>query len=456
MQFKIEFADEFINKQLNALIIRSLCDKAGNCRKDTSIRFTPVWAETGDIIITEIMADPLPAVSLPSREYFEIKNRSSFLIKPQQWKLIAGDQVYTLPAFNMEPGEKRIITSAEDTLVFREFGKTTGLRQFPSLTDGGKLLCIYDTAGILIHGVEYSDEWYGSDLKSNGGWSLEMIDDSYPFFYDGNWKASVSRKGGTPGTVNSVSSANPDRYFHGIENLFPLNKRELRIRFSEPVDDFGIISKALIKDGPEIEIVTPSDPLLREFSISLSSDLLPHTLYIIELPEGLSDFAGNKASETTITFGLTEPPSPGDITFNELLFNPYPGDPDYIEFFNCSEKVIDASRLALASVNIQTSDTSDPVLISSEGRCIMPGTFYTITTDRNKVVDRYFSSNADRIFEVSSLPSMPDDEGDLLLVSSELDIIDRMSYKEEMHYSLLSGFEGISLEGNYFKAGREW
>jgi hypothetical protein len=76
--------------------------------------------------------------------------------------------------------------------------------------------------------------------------------------------------------------------------------------------------------------------------------------------------------------------------------------------------------------------------------------FYTITTDRKKVVDRYFSSAADRIFEVSSLPSMPDDEGYLLLISSELDIIDRMSYNEEMHYSLLSGFEGISLE----KTGR--
>ncbi len=450
LHFKLEFANEFINKQLNTLIIRRLCDKAGNCRKDTSIRFTPVWAETGDIIISEIMADPIPAVSLPSREYFEISNRSSFTLNPDGWKLIAGEQIYTLSAFNMEPGENRIITSVADTLVLNEFGKTTGLRQFPSLSDEGKLLCIYDTAGILIHGVEYSDKWYGSDLKANGGWSLEIIDESYPFFYEGNWKASVSRRGGTPGTVNSVSSANPDWYFHGIENLFPLGSRKLSIRFSEPVIEFEEIKKALIKDGPDIENVSPSDPLLREFIVSLSSDLVSHTLYEIEMPEELSDFAGNKASETAFTFGLTEPPTSGDITFNELLFNPFPGDPDYIEFFNCSDKVIDASKLALAGVNIQTSDTSDPVPISSGGRCILPGMYYTITTDRKKVVDRYFSSAADRIFEVSSLPSMPDDEGELLLISIELDIIDRITYKEEMHYSLLSGFEGISLE----KTGR--
>jgi hypothetical protein len=298
----------------------------------------------------------------------------------------------------------------------------------------------------MIHGVEYSDEWYGSDLKSNGGWSLEMIDDSYPFYYEGNWKASVSRKGGTPGTGNSVTSSNPDRYFHGIENIFPLNSREIRIRFSEPVTDFRMLGKSKISDGPEIENVTQSDPLLREFIITLSSDLVSHTLYTVKLPEDLSDFAGNRPSANVFTFGPVEPTSPGDITFNELLFNPFPGDPDYIEFFNCSDKVIDASKLAVASVNIQTSDTSYPVSLSAEGRCILPGMYYTITTDSKKVVDRYSTSAADRIFEVSSLPSMPDDEGNLILISSELDIIDRISYSEEMHYSLLSGLEGISLE----------
>ena len=56
--------------------------------------------------------------------------------------------------------------------------------------------------------------------------------------------------------------------------------------------------------------------------------------------------------------GCQRHPEPGDILFNELLFNPLPGDPDYIEFYNSSGKVIDASRLQIVSVNDDTGDTS--------------------------------------------------------------------------------------------------
>ncbi len=61
----IKFDNQFINKVTNKLVINSLCDKLNNCRLDASIDFTPLWAMPGDIIISEIMADPLPPVSLP-------------------------------------------------------------------------------------------------------------------------------------------------------------------------------------------------------------------------------------------------------------------------------------------------------------------------------------------------------------------------------------------------------
>ena len=70
-------------------------------------------------------------------------------------------------------------------------------------------------------------------LKSEGGWSLEIIDTDYPFFGNGNWQASESFEGGTPGRINSVSGVNRDNTFSGIENVFPDDSITVKIRFSE-------------------------------------------------------------------------------------------------------------------------------------------------------------------------------------------------------------------------------
>ena len=41
---------------------------------------------------------------------------------------------------------------------------------------------------------------------------------------------------------------------------------------------------------------------------------------------------------------------------------------------------------------------------------------------------------------------MTDDKGHLILYNRELDKIDEVSYNEKMHFSLLSGYEGVALE----------
>ena len=94
LTFVIQFADELNNKTINILKVRSLCDNSGNCSRDTEVSFFPVWAEAGDIIISEIMADPLPEVSLPGREYLEIMNRTAYSFNLKNWGLRSADQCY--------------------------------------------------------------------------------------------------------------------------------------------------------------------------------------------------------------------------------------------------------------------------------------------------------------------------------------------------------------------------
>jgi hypothetical protein len=407
---------------------------------------SPVKVSQGDVIITEIMADPTPVVFLPDQEYFELTNRASYPISLRNWKLIAGTQTITFPELIIQPAEYIIICSPSDTSLFRVYGRTFGLKSFPALTDGGKLLCLTDGEGALIHGVEYSSSWYGDALKSGGGWSLEMMDLDYPFSGGSNWKASVSRKGGTPGQANSVHGNNPDNFFYGIVNVFPEDSVTIRIGFSETamIGPDGISSFAI--GDEDLVSVYPDDPLLRNFILTLEKPLVKGTLYTLSVSSAVNDPAGNSMVNSSFNFGLTCEAENGDIVFNELLFNPMPGDPDYIELFNTSEKVIDASKLLMASVNDATGTTSSSVSVSTIARCILPGTFYAVTTDREKVIFRYFSSVPERIFEAGSLPSMTDREGHLLLMNKSLERIDEVIYNDKMHYPLLSVVEGISLE----------
>jgi hypothetical protein len=446
LTYRIKFADILINKSLNNLIINSLCDKSANCVYNIQVPFTAVWAEPGDVIISEIMADPIPEVSLPQKQYIEITNRTKFQFNLKEWKLSTEDQNIQFPESILQPSEIVIICLSKDTSLFTKYGRVVGLKQFPSLTASGKIICLLDGAGNLIHGVEYSSDWYTDELKAKGGWSLEMIDIQFPFYYDGNWKASISRKGGTPGSVNSVSANNPDVSFYGIENVYPFDSINLRIRFSEPLLYLSGKSKSIMIGEKSIGDIYPADPLIREFNFRSGNPLSRRELYKLVISGEIKDFAGNNIQKTEFDFGLPEPAEPGDILFNELLFNPLPGDPDYIEFYSRTDKVIDASRLQLVSVNDDMADTSLICQVSDEKRCIMPGSYYAISIDKERISARYFSSDPQYIFETGSLPSMADDEGHLILLNRELDIIDEVLYSEEMQFSLLSGYEGVALE----------
>jgi hypothetical protein len=444
--YRIIFTKTFINKAVNNLLINRLCDTDSNCSQNISLPLTPVWAETGDVIISEVMADPIPAVSLPAKEYVEITNRTDFSYSVRNWRLISGDQYSLLPGMIINPGEYLIICEVSDTSSFHRYGRVAGVKSFPALTDAGKTIILSDSSGNMIHGIEYSSEWYGDKLKSGGGWSLEMIDKNYPFYMSGNWTATVSGTGGTPGKRNSVEATNEDRSFTGLVNVYPCDNNTLDVSFSEPVKEIEAAEPDIKINGLNIKSVLSADALLRKFVVKSESAFKKNQEYMITFPASLTDFAGNVPERDSFVFGLPEPVSYGDILFNEILFNPLPGDPDYIEFYNASDKIIDASDLYLVSVSSESGDTSELINVSVDNRCILPGAYFVITTNREAVIARYFSSVPANIFQRDQLPSMPDDQGHLILFNRQLELCDAVSYDEKMHFSLLSGFEGIALE----------
>lgn len=440
------FSEPFVNKHEYSVRVPALCDVAGNCSTDTLCSFVYAVAEPGDIVITEIMSDPSPAVGLPLFEYIELFNRSQFTLSMVNWKLGYNSTLVSLPQLYIAPGSYLILCSEQASGALQPFGPVVGVKSFPALTDGGAILYLRDSTATLIHGVEYTSGWHDQPLKREGGWSLEIVDAGYPFFGKGNWRSSLSRTGGTPGTANSVSGSNPDYEPLRVIRIFPSDSVTLSISFSKSVSNLIQALSGYSYGGVAFKCITSTDPLNRKITVSLNQPLSRGVIYSFMPPVSLTDYSGNGAAQLAVEFALPESVASGDLRFNEILFDPWPDEHDFIEFVNVSDQCIDASTLLLVSQNPSTLSQSAPFALSSEPRCILPGGYYAVTIDRQILLNRFMSSDGTNINEVTSLPSLPDDGARVFLYNRQLDLIDMMSYDKSMHFSLLTQTEGVSLE----------
>jgi hypothetical protein len=84
-EITLHWTNPFVSLQPYTLTISGLQDNAGNTMTSVNPNFTYVEivpAVANDILITEIMADPTPVISLPDAEYLEIYNSTSPCIQP--------------------------------------------------------------------------------------------------------------------------------------------------------------------------------------------------------------------------------------------------------------------------------------------------------------------------------------------------------------------------------------
>ena len=444
-EYRIVFPDAMPNKAENSLIIREICDILGNCASSLSFSFMPSFAEAGDIIISEIMFDPVPPVNLPEDEYVEITNLTEYEFGTSGWMLIAGSDTSYFPDAKIKAGEIVILCRISDTTDFRPYGKVLGLKSFPSLNDSGEKLALRDGAGKLIHALVFGPELYNNGARSGGGWSAEMTDFNNPFNTHEVWIASQDPDGGTPGRVNSVSFSGSDNSCPQLISAYLQNENSLIMMFDETMkgafnpSDWNTQSFVAVR-------VNSEDICDMIFRVEFEEAFEERKIYMLSFPLTLSDFTGNRPCQASASFGLPVVASEGEILFNEILFNPLPPGTDYIELFNNSSEVFDLSGYFFTSVNTDTGEESSVSPVCIYPRLILPGELLALTTEKEALLEQYPCAVKEMIVETNILPSMPDDEGIITLYNKGLIQIDRVSYSSSMHLIFISEDEGISLE----------
>lgn len=425
----LEFSNEL--KLINMLELTAIPDLVGN-EFDTSIQvlyIDPAPYTYRDLVINEVFADHSPQEDLPVYEFIEVLNISDRIMDLEGWQLTDRSKVATLGHQLIYPDSLLIICSIEALPEYLLFGKAIGVSGFPTLNNNEDRLQLTDSYGTIIDSLTYSTNWYNNNLKDDGGWSLEQINPTSKCNGEINWTASISPAGGTPGKRNSVYSVNTDFESPLITQALVTNSL-LELWFSELVAPNSYTATILPIDlNPVFKIIAPS----RYTSITLNTSTNNEMEYSINIP--LEDCKGNKGLDNSILIQIHSP-AKGDIVINEVLFNPFSGGTDFVEIANTTLNYYNLKGFAIT--NEASSIISDTTLL------LKPFHFMAFSEDILFLKNQYLAPDSS-LFE-ADLPSLPNDEGMVILTSNLGKTIDSILYSDEYHFSIISDTEGISLE----------
>lgn len=386
-----------------------------------------------DVIISEIMADPTPAVGLPEAEFVEIHNRSAKTFNLGGWIITDGTTRAILPAVMLPAGSYAVVTVATAAEAFKTYGIAAATATFPSLNNAGDAIMLRLPDSTIIDSVQYTNRWYSSADQRAGGWSLEIIDPNDLCSNDANWTAARAPGGGTPGTQNSVWAQRTDNTGPVLAMAIPTDATHVTLLMNERLAaESPTPTNFTVSPATSIASVSFIDPSLRRLQLRLGTPLDAETMYTI-IAQNIWDCAGNPLlpANGRATFRLPAVPQENEVVLNEVLFNPRPQGVDFIEIVNTSTHYFNVKGWTLGHI------------ISEDDFLLPPGGYWALTTDAAVLTNQYPA--AQHVVEMA-LPSLNDDEGSITLTDSTGRVLDRFHYKDSYHTPFLKDTEGVSLE----------
>ncbi len=437
-----------------SLSANNIQDAVGNAMtpaQSTSFSYFLVVAGTpGDVLINEVMADENPQVGLPAAEFIELYNQTGTAIDYTGWTLertsIPGGTVSTSSAFPagfIAPGEYVIVTDDSDAALFTGFGSVLSLTSFPSLTNGGASIVLYDAATTSIHDMSYSLATYQDAAKDDGGWTLELRNPAAICLGEGNYIASNDASGGTPGAINSTNDPTFGTAAPTLVSANAASATSVVLTVDKALDP----ASANVAANYFVSGVTVSaavyDPATLTITLTVSA-LTSGTTYTASISAAVTDCLGTSIgtpSSQMFTYFVPVAANQYDILINEL----YP-DPDdmvilpnvlplaeFVELYNRSSNPIDLGGFEFSDAS---SSTTLPSYIMA------PGEYVILAASGNVAAYSAFGTTLD----VGSLPSLNNTSDDLTLLDASGNTIDAVSYTDDWYNDPTREDGGYTLE----------
>ena len=455
--------------QYNTIHCQNLLDTANNVAPhllDSSIAecATPIFPN--QIIFTEIMVDPTPQVGyLPDAQYLEIYNTTDTAKWIHTLTLLDPQSACTLPKYLLPPKAFLVLHNNPDSAFNYLKNNAIRITNLPHFNiDGDELALMYNRD--TIHKLRYSDKWY-HPLYKGGGYALEKTDLTCGCINNFNWHCN-HENGGTPGERNSKPLPWPSPRPVDVKSEPPT------IRIIEHRWQSNDILEVICNHQPEIPNFTADSTLNSRLPqlilISNQGDTIQTTyhrttskgwLFKIKTTKPLDgkavmrnakDCAHRKLNDTQFQVNaLVKQPQPGELQFNEIMFNASDESVDYIELVNTSNNAIQLQGLELLNHNDQ--QLTQRTLLCPEPKTLYPNQMICFSGDPYSLAKMYNPEKYTFHQLCSTFPNFSASGAELQLTFNySPNIIDIMQYDESMHHSLLIETKGVSLEKNHPKA----
>ncbi|RFC54160.1 lamin tail domain-containing protein [Brumimicrobium aurantiacum] len=211
-----EFVEALVPGELYSYDLIGFSDCSGNSNDYSGSFVLPQTPEKGDLIINEILFNPLTG----GADFVEIYNKSDKFIDLLDWELAKFDddtvasQKAVEQSYVLSPDDYVVLTT-DTTFQIMNYpfaipGKFIEMSSLPSYNnDSSTVYLIYDDT--VMDKVAYTDEWHFSLINDDKGVSLERFSAEEESNSAANWHSASETVGfATPGRVNS-QNINPNQ-----------------------------------------------------------------------------------------------------------------------------------------------------------------------------------------------------------------------------------------------------
>lgn len=426
--------------QIIAEVVYNEDENLLNNKKISQFTVSTPSSQFNDIVINEIMYAP----SSPQPEWVEFYNKSSNQINLKNWRFsdATSSVLITNQDLFLQPDSFLVITADSSILNYFQIPSRIVRVSLPALNNNGDAVVIKDFLGNVIDSLFYLPSWGGS----SGGRSLERVFSNQPSINPSNWKTSISQFKATPGIINSVT---PKDYDLAITSFNAKNNYAVigeDISFNSRIKNIGLNSVLssnlfLYRDSNNDSIPQPNELIAQNaipslnindsISITINTNIFDEgrNSYILKLFSVFDDDTTNNIAFTSVT-GVAINEIRNDIVINEIMYAPLSPEPEWIELYNRSNKIINL-------FNYKIADAVDTQKVILTNLSLSPDEYLIIAKDTS--IFNYYPIISKII--IKSFPSLNNTDDKIILLDSLNRVIDSLHY-----FSRWGGTNGKSLE----------